>query len=125
LGGRGRGALGRTADVGRKIAENATQAVARDIMAEAMLRAWRRLQQVPVMTVHDELVYPLDAAAKSWTYMENVMLEPPSWAGGLPLAGEAKIMRRYGVSLSSGTVAKSVQQAEDMSAVAQKAAPAA
>jgi len=110
---------------GGKLAENATQAVARDIMAEAMLRAWRRLQQVPVMTVHDELVYPLDAAAKSWTYMENVMLEPPSWAGGLPLAGEAKIMRRYGVSLSSGTVAKSVQQAEYMSAIAQKAAPAA
>ena len=31
------------------------------------------------------------------------MLEPPPWAGGLPLAGEAKIMRRYGVNLSSGS----------------------
>ena len=27
------------------------------------------------------------------------MLEPPPWAGGLPLAGETKIMRRYGVEI--------------------------
>ena len=86
------------------------------MMAEAMLRAWRRLQQVPVMTVHDELVYPLDAGAHGWSQMEALMLEPASWAGGLPLAGESKMMRRYGVGLSAGTVAKSAQQAEDMSA---------
>ena len=42
---------------GGKLAENATQAAARDIMAEAMLRAWRRKALVPCMTVHDELVY--------------------------------------------------------------------
>ena len=42
---------------GGKLAENATQAAARDIMAEAMLRAFRRLGAVPCMTVHDELVY--------------------------------------------------------------------
>ena len=101
---------------GGKLAENATQAAARDVMAEAMLRAWRRLQQVPVMTVHDELVYPLDAGAHGWSQMEALMLEPASWAGGLPLAGESKMMRRYGVGLSAGTVAKSAQQAEDMSA---------
>jgi DNA polymerase len=99
---------------GGKLAENATQAAARDVMAEAMLRAFRRDGSVPVMTVHDELVYSLDAGAKSWTHMENVMLEPASWAGGLPLAGEAKTMRRYGVGLSSGTVAKSAGQAESV-----------
>ena len=98
------------------MAENATQAAARDIMAEAMLRAWRRLQAVPVMTVHDELVYPLDAGAHGWSQMEALMLEPPSWAGGLPLAGEAKIMRRYGVEMSLGAVVKSPRQAENMSA---------
>jgi DNA polymerase len=91
---------------GGKLAENATQAAARDIMAEAMLRTWRRLGQVPVMTVHDELVYTLDAAASGWSQMKELMLEPPPWAGGLPLAGEDKIMRRYGVNLSVGTVAK-------------------
>src|SRR4029077_9617802 len=61
---------------GGKLAENATQAAARDIMAEAMLRVSRRLQQVPLMTVHDELVYALDRAASGWSQMEALMLEP-------------------------------------------------
>ena len=85
-----------------KLAENATQAAARDIMAEAMLRAWRRKALVPCMTVHDELVYPVRVGGKE--YLKEIMLEPPPWAGGLPLAGESKIMRRYGVELSLGTV---------------------
>jgi len=99
---------------GGKLAENATQAAARDIMAEAMLRAWRRKALVPCMTVHDELVYPVRVGGKE--YLKDIMLEPPPWAGGLPLAGEAKMMRRYGVELSLGAVAKSPEQAEDMSA---------
>jgi DNA polymerase len=92
--------LGRWAQLGTwggKLAENATQAVARDIMSEAMLRVWRRGGHVPVMTVHDELVYTLDRAAHGWSWMYDLMLEPPPWAGGLPIAGESKIMSRYGV----------------------------
>jgi DNA polymerase len=96
---------------GGKLAENATQAAARDIMSEAMLRAHRRLQQVPCMTVHDELVYavPRVLAATdpaSVDDLETLMLEPPPWAGGLPLAGESKIMRRYGVGVLPVAVAK-------------------
>jgi DNA polymerase len=103
---------------GGKLAENATQAAARDIMAEAMLRAWRRVQAVPVMTVHDELVYALlpHSPLYGTETLRELMLEPPPWAGGLPLAGEAKTMRRYGVNMSVGTVAKSPEPAEDMSA---------
>jgi DNA polymerase len=98
---------------GGKLAENATQACARDIMAEAMLRAWRRGSLVPCMTVHDELVYPTASVRPGdLKILEETMLEAPPWAGGLPLAGEAKIMRRYGVNLSFGTVAKSPGQAE-------------
>ena len=89
---------------GGKLAENATQAAARDIMAEAMLRAFRRKAMIPCMTVHDELVYPLDSSPHA--YMLDLMLEPPPWAGGLPLAGESKMMRRYGVTLSHGAIAK-------------------
>lgn len=84
---------------GGKLAENATQAAARDIMSEAMLRAWRRHQLVPCMTVHDELVYAALLTANT-VFMENLMLEAPPWAGGLPLAGEHKIMRRYGVPVA-------------------------
>jgi DNA polymerase len=87
---------------GGKLAENATQAAARDIMAEAMLRAWRRERCVPCMTVHDELVYPvldINDMEIGLIGLRRLMLEPPPWAGGLPLAGEHKIMRRYGVPL--------------------------
>ena len=58
------------------------------------------------MTVHDELVYPLDRAAHGWSQLEALMLEAPPWAGGLPLAGEHKMMRRYGVPAPSLAIAK-------------------
>jgi DNA polymerase len=85
---------------GGKLAENATQAAARDIMSEAMLRAFRRIGVVPCMTVHDELVYPVRAGSNQQG-LEALMLEPPPWAGGLPLAGENKVMARYGVVAKS------------------------
>jgi DNA polymerase len=93
---------------GGKLAENATQAAARDIMSEAMLRAFRRGKHVPAMTVHDELVYPLSQQHlfRDGTDLETLMLEAPPWAGGLPLAGEHKIMRRYGVSLPPAAIVK-------------------
>ena len=92
---------------GGTLAENATQAAARDIMAEAMLRAWRRGTLVPCMTVHDELVYPTASTAPNdLRILTDLMLEAPPWAGGLPLAGENKLMRRYGIALSTGTVGK-------------------
>jgi DNA polymerase len=92
---------------GGKLAENATQAAARDIMSEAMLRAWRRERLVPCMTVHDELVYPVDrsVAAQDTPAIEKLMLEAPPWAGGLPLAGEYKVMHRYGVAVSFMAIA--------------------
>jgi DNA polymerase len=93
--------LGRWAQLGTwggKLAENATQAVARDIMSEAMLRVGRRLQLVPCMTVHDELVYALPTASHEAVELHELMLEAPPWAGGLPIAGESKIMSRYGVA---------------------------
>jgi len=91
---------------GGKLAENATQAVARDIMAEAMLRAWRRLGEVPCMSVHDELVYAV-TARDHLSELHASMLEPPPWAGGLPLAGEFRVAQRYGVPIPLG---KSVQK---------------
>jgi hypothetical protein len=57
--------------------------------------------------VHDELVYPFVKSRIAFVpYMEGLMLEAPPWAGGLPLAGEHKIMRRYGVAVPAVAVAK-------------------
>jgi DNA polymerase len=83
---------------GGKLAENATQAAARDVMSEAMLRVWDRWQRVPLMTVHDELVYEAGTAPD---VLETTILEAPPWAGGLPIAGESKIMSRYGVAANT------------------------
>jgi DNA polymerase len=94
--------LGRWAKLGTwggKLAENATQAAARDIMSEAMLRVWRRNRLVPCMTVHDELVYALVTNPMSCRVLHDMMLEAPPWAGGLPIAGESKLMERYGVTV--------------------------
>ena len=80
-------------------------------MGCAMLRGFRRQGLIPVMCVHDEVVYALaNDNARSLlriTYtLADLMLEAPPWAGGLPLDGEHKIMRRYGVGLSFEAVAK-------------------
>jgi DNA polymerase bacteriophage-type len=89
---------------GGKLAENATQAVARDVMGEAMLRIYRRTNAVPLMTVHDELVYGMaDSSRPAVLFVaeeyQRFALEAPPWAGGLPIAGEAKLMTRYGVKI--------------------------
>jgi DNA polymerase len=92
---------------GGKLAENATQAAARDIMACAMLRAWRRSSKAPCMSVHDELVYALRRephVGQEVIDFRDLMLEAPPWAGGLPLAGENKVMWRYGVAAPFGTI---------------------
>jgi DNA polymerase len=95
---------------GGKLAENATQACARDIMAEAMLQAWQRVEMVPCMSVHDELVYAVPSTWRVFHNLQDLMLEPAPWAGGLPLAGESKRMRRYSiVDKPSGTIAKAPQ----------------
>jgi len=82
---------------GGTLAENATQAVARDIMAEAMLRVKKRVGTAPLMTVHDELVYGLNGCEN--LLLESLMRQAPEWAGGLPIEGEVKLMSRYGVAL--------------------------
>ena len=97
------GDAGSSSGPGAKAAENATRAVAQDIMAEAMLRCFRRTGLVPCMTVHDELVYAI--ARNTLNDLKAGMLESPPWAGGLPLAGEHKIQRRYGVPIQPVAIA--------------------
>jgi DNA polymerase len=77
-----------------KTAENITQAVARDIMADAMLA----LDGVPLIaTIHDELVaeVPEPDAESTCARMLQVMRQTPSWAPGLPIDAAGFIVRRY------------------------------
>ncbi len=82
---------------GGKLVENATQAVARDLLADAMLRLDDGSDDLDV-TVHDELIAepPLDRAEERLAAMKLVMSRPPAWAHDLPLAAEGAVMARYG-----------------------------
>jgi DNA polymerase len=74
--------------------QNAVQAAARDIMAEAKLRA-RKAGYPTILTVHDELVSEVPAGFGDIKEFEHVLTELPGWAAGLPVAAEAWKGSRY------------------------------
>ncbi len=86
----------RISTYGGSLAENITQAVARDLLAEAMLRLDGAGAKI-VMHVHDEVVLEVDATAGEDTLkrVEAIMAETPTWANGLPLAAEGWRGPRY------------------------------
>jgi DNA polymerase len=71
--------------------ENVTQASAHDI-----LRAALRQCDGVVAHVHDEIVIETAEPERVRAELERIMVTPPDWAVGLPLAVEAKVMARYG-----------------------------
>ena len=81
-----------------KITNNVTQAIARIVMTDGMLRVEKKYPIVG--TVHDELltVVPDDevTAAKTWVLAQMTM--EPSYLPGLPLAADGGAHRRYGLA---------------------------
>lgn len=81
---------------GPKVVENFTQAVARCVVAEQMLRIQRKY---PVkMTVHDSAIpiARIEEKDEALAYVEECMSWVPSWAEGMPLACEAGAALTYG-----------------------------
>lgn len=75
--------------------ENITQAVAADILREAL----DKLEQDGVIAhVHDEIVIECRTAdaERVAAAMRLVMTTPPAWAEGLPLGAQIATMQRYG-----------------------------
>lgn len=81
---------------GGKLTENVVQAIARDVLAEAILG----LEQMgyPVMFhVHDEVVVevPAERAEAAITAVKQMLEGPRPWAPGLPLLAEVDSCDRY------------------------------
>lgn len=81
----------RTDTYGGRLAENATQAVARDIMAEALIRLERAGRPV-VAHVHDEILVEGRYDVEN---IEAIMFQSPEWATGLPIGGSGFVTERY------------------------------
>lgn len=80
---------------GGKLTENLTQAVARDCLAEALLKVSKISRCV--MHVHDEIIaeVPEAHAEEYLEEMIRLMCEPLPWAPGLPLNADGYICEWY------------------------------
>lgn len=85
---------GRTSTYGGKLTENAVQAIARDLLAEALLRLDDEGIET-VLHVHDEVVFYDDIDVGNCERVCSLMSTIPDWARGLPVATEGWIGERY------------------------------
>lgn len=80
---------------GGMLVENITQAVARDLMAEAMLRCHEGGTYDVILSVHDELLAEADEGCGDVREFENLMAALPDWAEGCPVTAEGWSGYRY------------------------------
>jgi len=86
-------APGRIDTYGGRLTENATQAVARDILAAAIVRLERAGYPV-VGHVHDEIIVE-GTGERALAEVTEIMTEPLDWSAGLPIAAEGFLAPRY------------------------------
>lgn len=78
-----------------KLVENCTQALCRDLLANALLNVEANGYPI-VLHVHDEIICETpDTPEYSVAELERLMCELPEWAEGFPLVAEGAEMKRY------------------------------
>ena len=77
---------------GGKLAENVTQAAARDVLAEGMVRL-EGAGYPMVLSIHDEAI--AEDEDKPLDRFLELMAEPPTWSDGLPIGVEGWEGHRY------------------------------
>jgi hypothetical protein len=85
----------RQVSYGGLLVENNTQAVARDIMAEGLLRVAQTRVYEPVLSIHDEAVAEAHPLLGDVHEFERLLSEPPAWAPDCPIAAEGWSGPRY------------------------------
>jgi hypothetical protein len=93
--------------------ENIVQAIARDLLAEAMLRLEAAGYPI-VLTVHDEIVAEVPNGFGSLEEFKRIMIEPPAWAAGMPIAAKVREGLRFSKSTEGAPI---VAVSEDAGAI--------
>ena len=84
----------RESTYGGKLAENATQAVARDLLAEGLLRV-DAAPYLPVLHVHDSVVAEVAPGAGDVVEFCDRLSTVPAWGAGCPVAAAGYRGRRF------------------------------
>jgi DNA polymerase len=81
---------------GGLLAENASQALSRDVFSDMMLRLEAMGMKI-IFHVHDEFVIEVDEEKAEDTLKDviEVMSTPPTWIPELPLEADGKIVTKY------------------------------
>ena len=81
---------------GGKLTENIVQAIARDLLGDAMLRMQDEGYEI-VASVHDEVIIevPEINAKDHYNRLVEIMSTPPQWAEDLPLNADGGVMMFY------------------------------
>jgi DNA polymerase len=83
---------------GGKLTENVVQAIARDCLAEVLVRLEDNPHIRTIFHVHDEVVCEVPEEGAAEVYLKQLQLyfaEERSWTKGLPLKGEGYITKYY------------------------------
>ena len=79
---------------GGRLVENAVQAIARDILAEAIVRLESEGWEI-LLSVHDELIAECREKNADLEKFTSLMAATPDWAIGCPIEAEGWISKRY------------------------------
>lgn len=80
---------------GGKLIENIVQGIARDVMAEGMVRLDAHGDYPITLTVHDEVLCETPEGRGSVEEFKAILAQVPGWAAGLPCAVSAWRDKRY------------------------------
>lgn len=79
---------------GGKLSENVTQAIARDLLAAALVRL-QKTEYKAIVHVHDSVAAEVPEGTGDVKEFERLIAQSPAWAAGLPIAAEGYRSKRF------------------------------